>query len=653
MLSTKVNNLIAKAGAVFLLLLCSFQLHASREDSLLTILHQAKTDTSRAHAMIELAATFQYSSPAQAIVWADSALTLTREKGTDNLHGRAAAILGNINNAKGLYQLALKYFFESLAAFGKAGNLVAQANVQNSIGNTYLGRKEYDRALEAFQESARLAQESGDLHMEAIANAGLSSAISEDRPAKGIPYITKAQQLFRQLGDKKNVAFTQGALGLIYYKLQQYDKAEEQLDSALAFFEGTGSNYMIFSLRKGLGDVYAKTGREELALQFLLQSETLCRKMDAKDDLAQIYSSISQVYEATGDYQKALDYYRLFKQYNDSVFNTESNRQLYEAQEAFGSEKKQQEIERQKEQLREQNTQQKFLIAGICLMLIIAFLVFRQYRAKRRSNQQLEEAYKTLELKNEVIALKNKEITDSIHYARRIQQSFLPDENVFRQLAPDSLLMYKPKDIVSGDFYWMNRVGEYIVYAVADCTGHGVPGAFLSAMCNDLMNHVIRDSGVVQPGEILRRLDERLRQQGNNAGSHDGMDVAIAVLHQSTGKLQYAGARRPLIILRGAELTELEASRSSIGEQVESKTFKEHSFQTQPGDILYLFTDGYSDQFGGPHVKKFRYGRFLEMLRSFAGKKLDEQAAQLEQTFLDWKGDLEQIDDICILAIRL
>jgi serine phosphatase RsbU (regulator of sigma subunit) len=650
-LFSKLNRYFA---CCFFTFLFTLHLHASSADSLRTAISNAKSDTARARVMILLGRELQPSSPEESIKWADSALSITRDKGPADLHARAASLLGILYNGKGIYQVALKYFIESLHAFEQTENILAQSNVQNSIGNTYLGNQDFDRAQEAFKESVKLATECGNLKMEAVANAGISSSLLEKKPNEAMGYIQKSRQLFHQLGETENEAFTQTLLALIYIELKQYDKAEAQLDSSLLVFQKSDDNYRLFSVEKALGDVYIKTNRLDKALEILFKSEILCKQMDAKDNLSRVYKSISDAYEAQGDFKQSLTYFKLYNQYNDSVFNTESNRQLLEAQEAFGSEKKQREIEIQKSELSNQAIRQNLLLAGMFLLLIIAFLVYRQYRAKRRSNQQLADAYKSLENKNDEIALKNKEITDSIHYAKRIQESFLPDEATLKSLAAESFLLYQPKDIVSGDFYWLNRVGDSSVFAVADCTGHGVPGAFLSAICNDLMNHVIRDIGIVAPDEILRQLDAKLQQlQGKGGVSHDGMDIAICVLNTHSGILQYAGARRPLLILRNQEVIEIHASKFSIGEQVADKKFEVHDFKLQSGDTFYLFTDGFADQFGGPRGKKFKYRRFQELLQSLSHQPMNQQQKIIEQTFAVWKNDLEQVDDVCILGIHI
>jgi transcriptional regulator with GAF, ATPase, and Fis domain len=256
-----------------------------------------------------------------------------------------------------------------------------------------------------------------------------------------------------------------------------------------------------------------------------------------------------------------------------------------------------------------------------------------------------------------IIEEKNKDITDSIFYAKKIQQAILPDEREILQEMPDSFVFYKPKDIVSGDFYWYAAMGELLVFAVADCTGHGVPGAFMSAICNDLMNQVIRDGRVTTPGMALQLLDIKLQQllrKSGEVGANDGMDIALCTLNTSTNVLQYAGANRPLIILRKGELQEFRATRVSIGGyNTGRKQFIDHEIDLQKDDAIYLFSDGYADQFGGPRGKKFKYKQLCDLLRTIQHETMQRQKEILDETIDKWRAELEQVDDILMIGLKV
>ena len=256
-----------------------------------------------------------------------------------------------------------------------------------------------------------------------------------------------------------------------------------------------------------------------------------------------------------------------------------------------------------------------------------------------------------------IIEEKNKDITDSISYANKNQQAVAPNIEEFNRNFTESFILYKPKDIVSGDFYWFEHyANDTTVFAAADCTGHGVPGAFMSLICGDIMYKVINDQKVDDPAKALSSIDEKLVQlikKSSEASANDGMDLALCTYHKNEKKLYYAGAQRPLLIVRNKQLIEIKPSKFSIGgHSTEGKKFELHEIDVLPGDIFYLLTDGYVDQFGGDNGKKFKFKNFKELVLSVSNLPMNEQRNILNETFEAWKGTLEQIDDVCVIGIK-
>jgi len=256
----------------------------------------------------------------------------------------------------------------------------------------------------------------------------------------------------------------------------------------------------------------------------------------------------------------------------------------------------------------------------------------------------------------EIIEEKNKNITDSIRYAKKIQQALLPSSAEILRSLPDSFIYFRPKDIVSGDFYWYTQFDDFVIFAAADCTGHGVPGAFMSAICNDLMNQVIRDEHVSSPAQALNLLDNKLGmllKKSTDKEANDGMDIALCSINLKTKRLLYAGAHRPLVIIRDGEVMEIKPDKLSIGGyDMGDKQFTDHVVWLKPQDTLYLFTDGYTDQFGGPQRKKFKYRQLKELLLSIKDYPMKEQRNEIERVFRAWKGSCEQVDDILVMGVR-
>ena len=258
------------------------------------------------------------------------------------------------------------------------------------------------------------------------------------------------------------------------------------------------------------------------------------------------------------------------------------------------------------------------------------------------------------------LAEKNKEITDSINYAKRIQSAYMPNREIFHLMFQDAFLLFKPKDIVSGDFYWFYRVQkenshEFIRFcAVADCTGHGVPGALMSVICCNALNEVVVNNKTYETGNILNETRHIIKQnlKSSGSGQKDGMDISLIKMDIETGDVWFSGANNPAWIIKQNELIELKADKQPIGMHANEKDFTTQHIQIDKGDSIYLFSDGYADQFGGPKGKKFKYKQLEELLKSNFNKTMPEQYSILEDNLHHWKGQLEQTDDVCVIGIR-
>ena len=250
------------------------------------------------------------------------------------------------------------------------------------------------------------------------------------------------------------------------------------------------------------------------------------------------------------------------------------------------------------------------------------------------------------------------EMEDSIRYAGNLQKSILPHPNLFRDSFSDAFVLYQPKDIVGGDFYWIATFGDDIYFAVGDCTGHGVPGALVNIAGNSILRQLINRQGLTEPGDILAELDKELiglfNDHKTNGQTYDGMDVVLCKFNLKTNTACYCGAGRPLLRLRNGKLTEFKKGTASIGFNIgRDKQFKTECVDLRPGDQFYLFSDGYTDQFGGEKIKKFNRKRFRNLLGSIEEMDMTRQQKELEFTLQNWMGNHEQIDDVCVLGIKI
>jgi serine phosphatase RsbU (regulator of sigma subunit) len=285
------------------------------------------------------------------------------------------------------------------------------------------------------------------------------------------------------------------------------------------------------------------------------------------------------------------------------------------------------------------------ILLPLCLVIYVTwmFLKTRNY-AEKQIHQQ-----KTL------LEHKNKEVTDSINYAQRIQKAILPSHRLVESYLPKSFIVYLPKDIVSGDFYWVEKKGNKVFFAVADCTGHGVPGAMMSVIGQNALNRVLNEFGITKPSEILDKLTILVEEGFSKSGSdvRDGMDISLCALDITTNKLEYAGANNPVYVFTNNELREIKANKQPIGRFESKVNFVNHEMQLNKGDSVFVFSDGIADQFGGPEGKKFKYKRVKELILQNQTKSHSEQKNTIISEFIKWKGMNEQIDDVCLMGVKI
>jgi len=334
----------------------------------------------------------------------------------------------------------------------------------------------------------------------------------------------------------------------------------------------------------------------------------------------------------------------------------------------------------------EQNKFITMMIVAIVLGVLALFFIVRSYVISRRVNHKLNDLNKALKLHKDEIFLqktiveeKKKEMTDSINYALNIQRSLLPPLRNFNQYLPESFILFRPKDIVSGDFYWIEQLTQQkIMFTVVDCTGHGVPGALMSVIGVNQLNKIIKENKISSPDKVLEHLDQgvtqSLRQHQHENVSHDGMDLALCLLDKETNTVHFSGANNPLwIITKNVDnpaiapytkgnlykkdhfsLVEITPDKKSISSPYKTDSgFKLHSIQLSKGDTLYIFSDGFADQFGGNNAKKFKKSKFKELLVGISAQPMPEQKNAILKAFEDWKGSFEQIDDVCVMGVKV
>ncbi len=570
---------------------------------------------------------------------------------------------GTINNIgfnyknQGDIEKALEYYHKSVKIKEQVGDKKGIATGLNNIAIILDDQGEIEGALKYYHTCLDLQREVNDLHgvARSYSNIGLVY-FNENDLNKAILYSHKAIKLQEEIGDKKGLGTSLNNLAAIYNKQGNTLRAIEYHEKSFALEEEIGNKQGQAWSANNLARAYHRLKQYDKALDYCDYSMNIAKEIEMPLLIQNSASTFMQIYEAQHDGMKALKMHKLYISMRDTINNTA-------AQKATAKQLAQYEYEKQKTiddanhdkillvKQEEKEKQQIITIAiGVGLALVIVFLIFVFNRLQLAKKQKI------------VIETQNQEIVDSITYAKRIQEAILPTSAFIKEQLPDSFVLYKPKDIIAGDFYWMHRIGDHLLFAVADCTGHGVPGAMVSVVCDNALNSVINDAKLLDPGKILdetrKMVVQRLNQSrsGNSPSMtsiKDGMDIALCVLNVKTNELQFSGAYNSLYHIKGTEINELKATRQPIGQIDNPTPFKTHQISVEKGDALYLFTDGYADQFGGPKGKKFMYKPFKKLLTSLQNEPMENQKTTLDKAFEDWRGNMEQIDDVCVIGVRI
>ncbi|NPD45948.1 MULTISPECIES: tetratricopeptide repeat protein [unclassified Lentimicrobium] len=586
------------------------------------------------------------------------------------------------------------------------------------IGVCYYQQGNYPKALESYQLALVMAEKTNQLSRQALILNNIANIQDElQNYPLALKYSEQALEIKMQLKDEKGAAETKENMATVYSKMEDYDKALGLYEDILAYKEEQKDNAGLSITYMNIGYIYEKLGKFQNALDYYSRSLHLLYQQDDSKNIAVCLNNIGDIYYALGKYKQAIDsseksleigkklqsktnvrssalsltksfvkinqykpayeYHVLYSQMKDSLFNEESAKQLQEMETKYQTEKKQQEIEKQNLTIEKQHAQSRSqrimlfaMFGGLLLVVLIAIQVFRGYKQKKKANALLESKNIEIEEKNSNLNIaniaiteqkveieeKNLNIMDSIRYAKRIQQTILPRDQFVEKHLPNSFILYKPKDIVSGDFYWMEKVDNTIYASAVDCTGHGVPGAFVSIVGYNSLNRTLMEFGLRQPAEILNKLNDLVVDtfvRHSDSDVKDGMDMSLVSINLDTMEVEFSGAQNPLYIVNGDGIEEIKANKQPIGSSLEPKKFDNHVVETKKGDMVYLFSDGYIDQFGGPKGKKFMRKRFKELLSSIHQMDVKTQKQHLDNTIMDWMGEEEQLDDILVMGFRV
>jgi serine phosphatase RsbU (regulator of sigma subunit) len=608
-----------------------------------------------------------YDDLAVGLQYCKEALALAEKIKYDKGIIHACNSIGTIYEDMGDVNQALAYHLRGLALAEKTKNKLGETTACMNISIVYTGQQDYKSALKYLLRSKDISESLHDSSGLAYTYNNLGSIYLHfpDSIEKSIASFNKSLSLAHHLKDADQIANCLSGIAKSYQKKGDTINADISMNRAMDLMDSLHNEYSLSQMMVNYASMLSDRGYYARALELLNKSLLIFRKIGMVEQEKELWGGLAIIYEKNGQLQKSIDAWKRFSSMKDSLMNENVMRHQRDLETVYETEKKENEIKQKANEIKHlrevglekdkvEAKQKQIVIAlvvGCVLLLLFLFLLYNRSQLRKKTNVQLEK-------QNSIIEEKNKDITDSINYARRIQEAILPAKELKRQLFPESFILFQPRDIVSGDFYWFSEKNGKLLIAAVDCTGHGVPGAFMSMIGNAFLNEIVNEKEITKPAEILNQLRENvvdaLKQSDAESENKDGMDIALCSFNSNFSSVEFAGAFNPLWLIRKGELKIFSPDKEPVGFQSATSTpFTNQSINLEKGDTIYIFSDGFADQFGGPKGKKFKYLQLQHALVSIQHQSMSEQENSLLKIFDGWKGNLEQVDDVLVIGIRV
>ncbi|MDX1651009.1 MAG: tetratricopeptide repeat protein [Brumimicrobium sp.] len=601
----------------------------------------------------------------------NDALTLGEEHKDTAIIIAARMNVGAIFYLLNNYEEALSHYLQD-AKLMEIHNKEGLPGLYGNIGMLYNDIDELDKAEFYLKRALELIDAKGE-KIELIKPLNVLGIVqrkkgnyeeSERTLKKALALAGEKREFYRDIAD------IHSSLSNLYNKTKEFDKERFHIQKTIDYYEKINNPSNIIYGRQLMAKFYLERGEEEKAEDQIKTAIELFKSSDIPlESKKEFFTTYAHILYAREKYKEAYDQLNQGFELFDTLIDLQKIEQVSQLETKYfyqqkmemdslkrAEDRKKQDLRVKKEKAESEKAlaEQKFYstvgIGGSLSLLVIAFVLFKAYRNKNKSNILISQQKNQLESKQT-------EILASIQYAKRIQTAILPPRSLVKSFLENSFILYKPKDVVAGDFYWMEHVGDTVLFAAADCTGHGVPGAMVSVICNSGLNRAVREFNLTEPDKILNKTREIVIQEFEKSDEivKDGMDVSLVSLTKKTNEVKWAGANNPLWIIRknASVVEEIKGDKQPIGQYDSPKPFTLHNLTLERGDSVYIFTDGFYDQFGGIHNKKFKSVNFKKLLLSIRDKTMEEQRTLLEKAFEEWKGDYEQVDDLCVIGVRL
>ena len=577
--------------------------------------------------------------------YAEELISLAIKTGSNKFLHSGYFQKGNKKRLFGDLEEALDAYIKSAEAARLDNNAKGEGNAYGAIADIYSISKNHPNARLYYNKAIAILRESKDsvALASAILNAG-EDYMNNQIYDTAYVYFTESKIIFEKLNYLTGKAYSLGNIGMVYANTGKSNLAEKNIEEAIKILEDFEDYYPICVYLISMADIYIEKGDKLNALKYGMRSLKLAQQYGLKEQISDANLKLSELYEKAGDTAESFKYYKNHIAYRDSVNNIKSIQKMADLRTEFEVKNKQEEVNA----LKKNKIIQLIMIVSLLLILLMAVgLIMLYYYSLKRSrvltaaldernvllekqstelkeqNDKIISANEELKQLFEITNIQKEEIISSINYAQRMQSALLPPKAYITELLNENFILYKPKDIVSGDFYWIKQVKHHIILVSADCTGHGVPAAFMSVLGISCLNEIVQSREITQANQILNELRKgikhSLRQTGEKEGTRDGMDIALCIIDSKNNKMQYSGAHNPLYIINNnngnSEIKEIKADPMPVGVHfLSDKSFTNHEIQLEIGDSFYIFSDGFVDQIGGDRNHRFTSEKFKKLL---------------------------------------
>lgn len=674
-------------------------------DSLKKLLSISLHDCNRAGILYQIGRALQEENKNDlAIRFGKQSLDLSGKFSCDSIAIRCYNLLGIAYDDNGDYPSA-KRFFQSGLDLALALNDEDNISIfYTNLGETCRSQANYSQALDYFLKALKLDEAKKDekrLVSDYFTLALLFGNLDETFQEK--KYLFKALNLSKKINNKRVEAKCYNIYAILIEEEGKTDSALYYYNKSLVIAREIELKHLEAKVLSNIGGIYRERGDFKNAITYagysiklnteigdykflaadyvmmgwlysdmgdLKQSETYFTKAlelsrsKFMDSEIHSYKGLSFLKAKSGNYKDAYDYHVKYKTLEDSIYNSEKSKQLGDIKTNFEVDKKEAELKAEQEILKavanEEKKQQKIVIFSVIgflvVVLVFSFFLFKRFQLTNHQKKIIEIKSRETEDQKTLLEEKQKEIIDSIKYAKRIQSAILPQANYLKEYLPQHFVFYQPKDIIAGDFYWMHTTVDGKVFvAAADSTGHGVPGTIVSIVCSNALDKAVKEFGLTDTGKILDKTTELVLETFAKSGEeiNDGMDISLLCIDKTNQRISWSGANNQLIYTINNDLISIKPNKQPIGKSESHGPFKTHTIPYMEGTVFYLMTDGYQDQFGGTNGKKFKFKQLESLIAKICNEPLEQQSEKLHSAFFEWKGLLEQVDDVTVIGIKI